>query len=123
MTQSGALIILFVFLPVVVGVVVMVLVGRHGPQPAPGTRTSEILAQGERADGEVLSARPRGTPLFLRPMVEVRVRVFPAAGDPFELTVVQSMARTDLRELNPGRRIEVRLGPGRTTGAVVPPRS
>ena len=119
MTQSGALVVLFVFLPVVVGVVVMVLVGRHGPQPPAGTRTSEILAHGERAEGEVLAARQRGTPLFLRPMVEIRLEVSPAQGEAFELTVVQSMARADLHELTPGRKLEVRLGPDRTTGAVV----
>jgi hypothetical protein len=118
---QGSLLVLFVIVPVAVGVVVMAVIGRAGPSAAPGTRTSELLTNGELAEAEVLGARRLGSPLDLRPMVQLRLEVRPDSGEPFELTVVQSMPRRALASLLPGTKVQARLGPGRAVGAVVPP--
>jgi hypothetical protein len=117
--QSASLLVLFVALPIAVGVAVMSVMARRGPVAAPGTRTSELLATGEPADADVLELRKLGSIFDQRPMVRLRLEVHPAAGDTFELTVVQSLPRRVVGTLTPGTRVQARLGPDHTTGAIV----
>ena len=82
--------------------------------------TSEILATGERADGEIVSVRNLGTIVDLRPMVKVVLNITTHdGGEPFELEVVQSFPRSVIYSLRPGERVDVRLSPDRSAGAVV----
>ena len=90
---------------------------RDWPKPI---LTSELLATGEPADGEIVSVKNLGTIVDLRPMVRVVLQVTTRDGvDPFELEVVQSFPRSIVYTLRPGERIEVRLSPDRSAGAVV----
>ncbi len=112
--------VVFILLPIVVaGVLVPIMVWRtsRGPRPI---LTSEILASGVPAEAEILSVRPLGSILDLRPMVRFVLRVVDGAdGGPFELEVVQSLPRAALGTFRPGDRVEVRLTPDHTAGAVV----
>jgi hypothetical protein len=117
--QTVSLLVLFVAVPIVVGLVIMTVMTRRSPPPAPGTRTSELLATGEPADAEVLDVRALGSIFDVRPMVRLRLEVHPLTGAAFELTVVQSLPRRAVRTLTPGTQVKARLGPDRTTGAIV----
>ena len=118
LTQSGALVVLFVFVPIVVGGAVMVFVARSGGPP-PGTRTSEVLASGQPAQAEILAVRTLGTVLDLKPMMAMTVRVSPEAGEPFELKVVQSVPRRLVHDLRLGETVQVRYLVDRSAAAVV----
>ena len=113
--------LLFVVLPFVLAALIIPLVSwRSRNWPKPPLLTSEILATGERAEGEIVSVRNLGTIVDLRPMVKVVLNVVTRdGGDPFELEVVQSFPRSVVYGLRPGERVEVRLSPDRTAGAVV----
>jgi hypothetical protein len=90
---------------------------RNWPKPM---LTRDILATGERAQGEILSVRNMGTIVDLRPMVKVLVNVSaPDSDQPFELEVVQSFPRSVIYGLRPGEKVEVRLSPDHTAGAIV----
>ena len=116
MNGTSALLLLFVVLPVVLGVVVIALVGRGGPTVAPELRTSSLLQDGEPAKAELLQWKRSGA-LFLdrRPMVAFRVRV---VGESTELTIVQSIPAGLVRDLEKGMTLDVRLSPDRSAGAV-----
>jgi hypothetical protein len=120
LTQTQALLLLFVVLPFLVAAIVIPFVAwRSSGQPKP-IRTSEILAHGTPAEAEILSVRPLGSILDLRPMVRFVLRVT-AEPDyaPFELEVIQSLPRGAVRDFHQGERVEVRLTPDRSAGAVV----
>jgi hypothetical protein len=104
---------------VLAGVIIPLVAWRSRNWPKP-MLTSEILATGEPADGEIVSVKNLGTVVDLRPMVRVVLNVSPRdGGERFELEVVQSFPRFFVYSLKPGERIEVRLSPDRTSGAVV----
>lgn len=119
---------LFVVLPFVLAAVVVPFVAwRHRDDPKP-VLTSEILATGVRGHAEIVSVRSLGTVLDLKPMVRFVLRVTtdaPAPGgddpgaEPFELEVVQSIPRSLVGVYRPGDRVEVRLTPDNSAGAVV----
>jgi hypothetical protein len=82
--------------------------------------TRDILATGERAEGEIVSVRNMGTVVDLRPMVRVVLNVSTVDGEqPFELEVVQAFPRSVVYALRPGERVEMRLAPDRSAGAIV----
>jgi hypothetical protein len=82
--------------------------------------TRDILATGERAQGEIVSVKNLGTIVDLRPMVRVVLNVSTADADqPFELEVVQSFPRSVVYGLRPGEHVEIRLSPDRSAGAIV----
>jgi hypothetical protein len=120
LSTNQALVVLFVLLPFAVAAIIIPLVAwrsRNWPKPM---LTSEILATGERADGEIVSVRNLGTIVDLRPMVKVVLNVTTRDGaEPFELEVVQSFPRSVIYSLRPGERVDVRLSPDRSAGAVV----
>lgn len=120
-SQSVSLLLLFVVLPFVVGAVVMSLVARRSPATRPGTRTSEILAQGQDAQAEIVDRRTAGGFLDPRPMVHFLLRLDSADEAGVELTVTQSIPRRLLPELQPGAVVRVRLSQDRTVGAIVLP--
>jgi hypothetical protein len=117
--QTISLLVLFIVVPIAVGVGIMTVMTRRGPVAEPGTLTSELLATGEPAEAEVLELRSLGSIFDIRPMVRLRLEVHPATGTTFELTVVQSLPRRAARTLTPGTRVQARLGPNRTTGAII----
>jgi hypothetical protein len=120
LSPTQALVLLFVVLPFAVAAVVIPFVAwrnANGPKPV---LTSEILAHGVLAHAEILSVRQLGSFLDLRPMVRFLLRVTAdPAEPPFELEVVQSLPRYAVRDFRPGDRIEVRLTPDHSAGAVV----
>jgi hypothetical protein len=113
-------VLLFVVLPFAVAAVVIPFVAwRSSGQPKP-VRTSEILAHGIPAQAEVLSVRQLGGPLDTRPMVRFMLQVTGGTdGAPFDLEVIQSLPRGAVREFRPGDRVEIRLTPDLSAGAVV----
>ena len=112
--------VLFILLPIVLGALLvpfMVWRSSRGPRPI---LTSEILANGVPAEAEILSIRPLGSILDMRPMVRFVLRVVDGADEgPFELEVVQSLPRAVVGTFRPGDRVEVRLTPDHSAGAVV----
>jgi hypothetical protein len=109
-----------VLLPFAVAAVIVPFVAwrsRNWPKPV---LTSEILATGEWATGEILAVKVLGTIVDLRPMVRLNLNVS-ASGDaaPFELEVVQSFPRSVIYGLRAGERVEMRLTPDHSAGAVV----
>jgi hypothetical protein len=118
-SQSEELIFLFVVLPFLVAAAVIAFVSwRWKGKPAP-VRTSTILAHGEPAQAEVISVRPLGSFLEVRPMVRFALRVRAPSDEPFELEVIQSLPRGVWREFRAGDVIEIRLTPDHSAGAVV----
>lgn len=114
-----ALVILFVVLPVVLGAVIVPLVGwrtSKGPRPV---LTSDILATGQPARGEILEVRSLGTILDVKPMVRFRLRVSEPAGEPFDLTVVQALPRSLVGRFRRGDVVELRVTADRSAGAIV----
>jgi hypothetical protein len=120
LSPTQALVVLFVVLPFAVAAIVIPFVAwrnSSGPRPI---LTSEILAHGVLAHAEILSVRPLGSFLDLRPMIRFELRVTASPADPpFQLEVVQSLPRYAVRDFRPGDRIEVRLTPDHSAGAVV----
>ncbi len=118
-SQTQELLFLFVVLPfLVAGVVIAFVRWRWSGKPAP-VRTSTILAEGEPAEAEVLSVKPLGSFLEVRPMVKFALRVRAASEEPFDLEVIQSLPRGVLREFRTGDVIDVRLTADHSAGAVV----
>ncbi len=120
LTTTQALVVLFVLLPFALAAVIVPLVAwrwSRGPQPV---LTSEILAGGLPAEAEILSVRPLGTFLDVRPMVRFQLLVMVAPEeDRFELEVVQSFPRGVLRDFRPGDIVEIRITEDRSAGAIV----
>jgi hypothetical protein len=113
-------VILFVVLPFVLAAVIVPLVSwRWSSLPKP-VLTSEILTHGQPAQGEIVSVRNLGNILDLRPMVRfvLHVRVAPDE-EAFDLEIVQSLPRAVIGDFRAGDRVDVRLTPDRTRGAVV----
>ena len=119
LSQTQGLVILFVVLPIVAAAILvpaMVWLFSRGPRPM---LTSEILATGTPARGDILRIRTLGNVLDVRPMVEFTLRVSEVPGvDPFDLTVVQSIPRTMLGLFRNGDQVRVRLSPDRSAGAI-----
>ncbi len=120
-SQSLALVALFVLLPIVVGGIVMALISWRAPRVPAGTRTSELLAHGEPGQAEVVAMRALGGFLDMRPMVRIQLHVHPERGEDFDLTVVQAVPRRQLDDVRPGADVVVRLTPDHSAGAVVLP--
>ena len=119
-TQTQALVVLFVVLPFPLAALVIAFVVWRSSGHPPPIRTSVILANGDRARGEVLSVRTLGSHLDLRPMVRFSLRVSAGADEaPFDLEVVQSLPRGAVREFHTGDVVEVRVTADRSAGAVV----
>jgi hypothetical protein len=120
LSETQALVVLFVLVPfVVAGIVVPLLVWRlsRGPKPV---LTSDILAYGDPGEAEIISVRNVGGLFDPRPMVRFRLRVTAGSGEaPFDLEVVQSLPRAAISQFRPGGTVEVRLTPDRSAGAVV----
>jgi len=121
MTQALALLLLFVVLPfAVAGGVISFVSWRSKGGPAP-VRTSDILATGDPGEAEVLTVKAMGGFLDARPMVRMGLRVQTGGASAFELEVTQSIPRSSLRDIRPGMRVDVRLTPDHSRGAVVLP--
>lgn len=120
LTTTQALVVLFVLLPFALAAVIVPLVAwrwSKGPRPV---LTSEILARGVPAEAEILSVRPLGTILDVRPMVRFQLLVTSARSEErFELEVVQSLPRAVLRDFKPGDIVEIRLTEDHAAGAIV----
>ena len=114
------------FLPFALAALVIPFVAwRHRGDPKPFL-TSEILATGVRGRAEIVSVRSLGSVVDLKPMVRFMLRVDAggpdpdgSGGEPFDLEVVQSVPRSLVGVYRPGDRVEVRLTPDRSAGAVV----
>ena len=121
LSQSEALVFLFVILPFAVAGLVVAFVSwrsSHGPAPV---RTSQILAEGLPGEAKVTSVKITTGP-FMDPHPMVRIGLQVTSGfdePPFDLNVVQSLPKDVARRLRPGDTVEVRLSPDRSAGAVV----
>ena len=138
LSTTQALVVLFVVLPFALAAVIFPLVAWRSSR-AGGDKpvlTSEILATGRPAQARIVSVRPLGSVLDMRPMVsfhlDVRTPPGPPRGappgasgpggqpfEPFELEVIQSFPRSVMRQFRPGDMVEVRLTPDLSRGAVV----
>lgn len=116
MSQTVALLLIFVVLPFVVAPIVVALVARRSPSLPAEYRTSELLAHGEVHRGEIVEWTNRGQFLDRRPMVSMRVRV----GDE-EMIITQSVPRRLLPKVRAGAEVDVRLSADHKAGAVVLP--
>lgn len=107
-------------LPFVLAAIILPLVAwRTSGQPRP-VLISEILASGLPSRAEIVTVRPLGSILDLRPMVRFVLHVRPpVGGEAFELEVIQSFPRSVVRQFKPGDDVDVRLTPDLTQGAVV----
>ena len=118
LSQTQALVLLFVVLPFVLAAIVVPLVAwSHSGKPRP-VLTSEILAHGDPGQAEIVSVRNMGNLFDPRPMVRFALKVT-ADSEPFDLEVVQSFPRDVIRSFHAGDVVQVRLTPDRTAGAVV----
>ena len=117
-TQSAALVFLFVILPFVLAVVVAWFVERRSePYPAERT-TSVILREGTPAEATLADWRlPPQSFLDRHPMVTFDVEVHGDA--PTAMQITQSVRRAVLRSLEKGMTVDVRLSPDREAGAIV----
>ncbi|HVE95208.1 MAG TPA: hypothetical protein VNB24_09820 [Acidimicrobiales bacterium] len=117
-SQSVALLLLFVVLPLVLAYVIARLVQwRSEPFPAE-LRTSTILRDGDSAEGELIDWRsPAQSFLDRHPMVTFRVAV--AGREQYEIRITQSVPRGVLRHLERGMTVPIRLSADRTHGAIV----
>ncbi len=106
-------------LPFVVAGPVIAFVSWRSSGTPPPVRTSTILAEGDPAEGEVVSVKLLGTFLDMRPMVRFALRVHVGSDGPFDLEVVQSLPRAVARDFHPGDVVELRLTADRSAGAVV----
>ncbi|HVM66998.1 MAG TPA: hypothetical protein VMU14_19175 [Acidimicrobiales bacterium] len=120
MTQVQALVLLFVVLPFVVAGGVIAFINWRSSSAPPPVRTSTILATGEAGDAVVLGIRSFGGLFDTRPMIRLDLRVTTAGAGPFDLQVTQSLPRPFARALKVGDRVEVRVLPDHTAGAIVP---
>jgi hypothetical protein len=118
LTQGLELLALFVILPFVVAAGVIRFVSWRSREQTPPVRTSDVLATGQAASGEVLAIKNFGGFLDVRPMVRFTLRVADA-GEPFELEVTQSIPRPLLRDIATGDVVEIRLTPDHQNGAIV----
>lgn len=118
-----AFLLLFVVLPFVVAALVIGFVLWRSPDVQPGTRTSELLADGLPGSGTLVAVRSHASAfLDRRPMASLALEVTPADGGPtFELIATQSVPRPILRALKPGIVLDVRYSPDRSAGAVILP--
>jgi hypothetical protein len=114
------LVLLFVVLPFLIAPLVIAFVAwRSSGQPKP-IRTSVILAEGQPAEGEVLSIKPLGTIIDMRPMVRFSLRISAGRDEaPFELEITQSFPRSLVREFRVGDVVDVRVTADRSAGAIV----
>jgi hypothetical protein len=119
-TQTQALLVLFVLLPFPVAGAVIAFVAWRSSSDPPPVLTSVILADGDPATAEVLSVKALGGLVDIRPMVRFSLRVNAGPDEaPFELEVVQSLPRGAAREIHAGDLVEVRVTADRSAGAVV----
>lgn len=121
MSNSAALLLLFVVLPLIVTPIVVAVVVRRSPDLPAEYRISALLDHGEPATAELLAWKNKG-PFLLdsRPMVEYKLAVRTSA-EPFELSVTQSTPRGAIAQLRPGMTLEVRLSADGRVGAIVLP--
>ena len=120
MTQTQALVVIFVVAPFVVAAAVVAFVTWRSSGSPPPVRTSAILADGDPAEAKLLSVKALGGPLDLRPMIRFSLRVDAGPGElPFDLEVVQSLPRGAIRDFHAGDILEVRVTTDRSAGAVV----
>lgn len=119
--SPGAALLLFVVLPIVLGVAVIAWVQRHAPAVTAGHRTSDLLRDGIPATGTLIDWRTPGQSfLDSRPMTTFRVTLH--GDEPVELSITQSVPRGVLSSMKPGMEVDVRLSEDRSAGAVVLPR-
>lgn len=118
-SQQAALLFLFVAAPILVGLVVAALVSWRSPTVPAGHRTSELLANGDPAVGEILAMRRFGGFLDVKPMVGVRLRITSDGDDTFEVGITQAIPRRLLQDLRPGVVVDVRVAADRSTAALV----
>jgi hypothetical protein len=120
LSQSEALVFLFVILPFLLAGLVIAFVSwrsSHGPPPI---RTSQILAEGLPGEAKVVSVKMTGGFLDPRPMIRIGLHVTSGFdGPPFDLDVVQSFPKDVARKIRPGDTVQVRLTADRSAGAVV----
>ena len=114
--------VLFVLLPFALAALIFPLVAWRSKSTGAEkpVLTSEILATGLPGQAQIVSIRPFGSIVDMRPMVSFQLQV--RAGpdwEPFPLEVVQSFPRAALRQFRTGDVVEVRLTPDRSRGAVV----
>lgn len=119
MSQGLALLLLFVVMPIVLGVAVAALVQWRSSPVAADELTSEVLRTGEPARATVLDWRSPGQSFVdRRPMVTFRVALVDGG---HELHITQSVPRIVLRRMQKGMTVDVRLSPDRASGAIVLP--
>lgn len=119
LSQTQALVILFLLVPIVAAAVIVPLLVRSlskGPKPL---LTSEILANGSPAEANIVSVRSLGNIFDVRPMVRFRLQVTAGGGgEPFDLEVVQALPRSMVGVFRPGDTVRLRLSPDRSAGAI-----
>jgi hypothetical protein len=118
MTQTLALFLLFIVLPLVVAPIVVAVVARRSPELPNEYRTSSLLADGRPVTAQLTGWRNRAM-FFLdrRPMVALSVTLDTGEA----LTITQSVPRPVLSKLRKGMDVEVRLAADGKAGAVVLP--
>jgi len=116
-SQSVALLLLFIGLPLVLAYVVARLVQWRSEPFPPELRTSAILRDGEPAEGVLNDWRsPSQSFLDRHPMVTFRVSV--SGASPFDIEITQSVPRPILRQLERGMTVPLRLTADHAHGAI-----
>jgi hypothetical protein len=120
-SQTAALLLLFVVLPLIVTPLVVWIVVQRAPDVPAGYRISELLDHGEEANAELIEWKNKGPFLFdSRPMIAYRLSVR-TDGEPYELLVTQSTPRDVVARLEQGMTLQVRVSRDRQAGAIVLP--
>ena len=115
------LLLLFVVAPFLVAALVIGVIAWTSRNEEVPVRTSTVLRTGEREWAEIIRVRNLGSPLDLRPMVEVTLRIAGSPGDAQDVVVTQAIPRRAVRTLRPGRQVELRVLAERSAAAIILP--
>ena len=94
--------------------------GDMGAQAAYAELAQKLQASGVEAPGVVHSIRPSGqTDISGGQQVDFDVSIRPAAGDPYQTTISQSMLPAQLEGISEGAAITVKYDPDSPTSALI----
>ncbi len=99
---------------ITIGIFVLVAIGLLIPlffMFYPEYQREQLLKNGVPARAEIVSLDPTGSWYNNQPQVDVRVRVLPEDGEPFEATATMIINPVYMPQFQPGNTVQVRYDP------------